>query len=228
MLLAVDAGNSETVVGLFELDGERRLLDTWRLSTQADRTSDEVALLVQEFLGFHGFNFDTDIAGVVVASNVPRITTAFREMTERYFGFPAVVLQPVSFEQMYLSYHGHIPASEFFSPFPPDGRFLYQRGAQPVPERMIRAYQVRLNGEPGPWLAGMTLDPVIVYEAWCHERGYVCFIQEIGGIPVKTGEGFSAAYLVGWFDSVTEMERAYDAHRGASLVAVSEGRYTVE
>ena len=87
MLLAVDAGNSETVVGLFELDGDRRLLDTWRLSTQADRTSDEVALLVQEFLAFHGFSFDTDIAGVVVASGVPRITRAFREMTDRYFGF---------------------------------------------------------------------------------------------------------------------------------------------
>jgi type III pantothenate kinase len=93
VLLAVDAGNSETVVGLFELGRERKLVDTWRLSTQSDRTSDEVALLVQEFLAFHGFSFDTDIAGVVVASNVPKITAAFREMTERYFGFPAVVLE---------------------------------------------------------------------------------------------------------------------------------------
>lgn len=93
MLLAVDAGNSETVVGLFEVGAGRRLVDTWRLSTQAERTSDEVALLVQEFLAFHGFSFDTDIAGVVVASNVPRITSAFREMTDRYFGFPAVVLE---------------------------------------------------------------------------------------------------------------------------------------
>ena len=93
MLLAVDAGNTETVVGLFELEPDRRLVDTWRLSTHADRTSDEVALLVQEFLAFHGFSFDTDIAGVVMASNVPRITSAFRDMTERYFGFAAVVLE---------------------------------------------------------------------------------------------------------------------------------------
>jgi type III pantothenate kinase len=93
MLLAVDAGNTETVIGLFELDGERRLLDTWRLSTQAERTSDEMALLVQEFLAFHGFSFDTDVAGVVVCSGVPRVTSAFREMTERYFGFAAVVLE---------------------------------------------------------------------------------------------------------------------------------------
>jgi type III pantothenate kinase len=93
VLLAVDAGNTETVIGLFELDGERRILDTWRLSTQAERTSDEMALVIQEFLAFHGFSFDTDIAGVVVCSGVPRVTSAFREMTERYFGFPAVVLE---------------------------------------------------------------------------------------------------------------------------------------
>ena len=92
MLLAVDAGNTETVVGLFD-PGERQPVDTWRVSTQAERTSDELALLVQEFLAFHGFSFDTDIAGVAIASNVPRITAAFREMTERYFGFPPVVLE---------------------------------------------------------------------------------------------------------------------------------------
>src|SRR3954463_4714581 len=93
MLLAVDAGNTETVIGLFELDGERRILDTWRLSTQAERTSDEMALFVQEFLAFHGFSFDTDIAGVAVCSGVPRVTAALRLMTERYFGFQAVVLE---------------------------------------------------------------------------------------------------------------------------------------
>jgi type III pantothenate kinase len=93
MLLAVDAGNSETVVGLFEVNGKPEPIDTWRLSPQADRTSDEVALLVQEFLAFHGFSFDTDIAGVVIASNVPRVTAAFRDMSEKYFGFPAVVLE---------------------------------------------------------------------------------------------------------------------------------------
>jgi type III pantothenate kinase len=93
MLLAVDAGNTETVIGLFSLDGEPRLVDTWRVSTKPERTSDEVALLVQEFLAFHGFSFDTDVAGVVVCSGVPRVTAAIREMTDRYFGFPAVVLE---------------------------------------------------------------------------------------------------------------------------------------
>ena len=34
----------------------------------------------------------------------------------------------------------------------------------------------------------MTLDPSLVYEAWCHQRGYICFIQELFGKSVKGGE----------------------------------------
>lgn len=79
-----------------------------------------------------------------------------------------------TFEQIYLSYHGTIPAKEFFEDFGPDAKFLYQRREGKVPQRFIRAYQVKVNGKPGPWLAGMTLDPSAPCEAWCHQRGYVC------------------------------------------------------
>src|SRR5438552_7728157 len=64
-----------------------------------------------------------------------------------------------TFEQVYLSYlkEPFIPASAFRDNFGPDEKFLYQRrDGEPVPQRMIRAYQVKLNGKPGPWLAGMT------------------------------------------------------------------------
>jgi len=91
MLLAIDVGNTQTVIGLY---GDDELLDHWRIHTQRERTSDELALMVQEFLGFHGFSFDEDVEGIVVSSGVPRITGALRDMTERYFGFPPVVLGP--------------------------------------------------------------------------------------------------------------------------------------
>jgi type III pantothenate kinase len=102
MLLAIDVGNTQTVVGLYGDDpdlapatgAERDLLDHWRIATTAERTSDELALLVQEFLGFHGFSFDEDVDGVALCSSVPSITAAVREMTERYFGFPAMVVEP--------------------------------------------------------------------------------------------------------------------------------------
>ena len=91
MLLTIDSGNTQTVVGLFR---GHELLDTWRIATVADRTEDELALMIQQFLGFHGFSFDAQVTGVAIASGVPRVTAALRLMTQRYFGFEALVVEP--------------------------------------------------------------------------------------------------------------------------------------
>ena len=74
--------------------------------------------------------------------------------------------------------------------------------------------------EEGPWLAGMTLNPDDVYQAWCHQRGYVCMIEELGGRPTKPGDTFGACYLVGWFDDIGAMEKANDRYRGISGLAL--------
>jgi type III pantothenate kinase len=91
MLLAIDVGNTETVVGLFN---GTELADHWRIATDAERTSDELALMIAQFLGFHGFSFDDVVTGVAISSGVPRVTAALRQMTERYFGIGALVLEP--------------------------------------------------------------------------------------------------------------------------------------
>jgi hypothetical protein len=133
-----------------------------------------------------------------------------------------------NFEKIWLSYEGDIPASEFARDFPPDAKHLYQRQQGKIPERMIRAYQVKRDGKPGPWLAGMTLDPAEVSEAWCHQRGYVCFIEELHLKPVKAGASFGAAYIVGWFDSKDEMTAVYDKHKGATKITISGGKFRLE
>jgi hypothetical protein len=134
-----------------------------------------------------------------------------------------------TFTQVYLSYHdGPIPADEFREDFAPDAKFLYRRRDGQVPKRMIRAYQVKVDGRPGPWLAGITLDPAAVSEAWCHQRGYVCFIEELHGRAVKAGEGIGAAYAVGWFDDVAAMERLADRYRGARGITIRDGTFTLE
>lgn len=94
MLLALDVGNTQTVIGLYGDVEKDELLDHWRVSSVSDRTSDEHALLMQEFLGFHGFSFEEHVDGVAIASSVPRLTAALREMTQRYFGFAPVVIEP--------------------------------------------------------------------------------------------------------------------------------------
>ncbi len=128
-----------------------------------------------------------------------------------------------SFSEVYLSYYGKIPASEFFENFAPDEKFNYTRGRDKVPQRFIRGYHLRdpKTGKDGPWLAGMTLQPDVVSEAWCHQRGYVCMIEEFGGRPIKPGESFSAAFVVGFFDSIDEMNAVYDQYAGHSGLEVS-------
>jgi len=91
MLLAIDVGNTQTLVGLFNGDD---LADHWRIATDAHRTSDELALMIQQFLGFHGFSFDDSVTGVCVSSVVPRVTAELRQLTERYFSLPALVVEP--------------------------------------------------------------------------------------------------------------------------------------
>jgi type III pantothenate kinase len=95
VLLAVDVGNTQTVIGLFEdPGGSTELVDHWRVATNAERTGDEMALLIQEFLGFHGYSFDEDVSGMAVSSGVPRVSAALRDMAERYLGFAPVVIEP--------------------------------------------------------------------------------------------------------------------------------------
>jgi hypothetical protein len=135
-----------------------------------------------------------------------------------------------TFSEVYLSYHGKIPAKEFATNFAPDERFLYVRDPKSIPKRIIRAYHIRdpKTGKEGPWLAGMTLDPAVVSEAWCHQRGYVCMIQEIGGRPIRAGESFGAAYIIGFFDSIEEMERVYDQYAGHQALEATEAGWKLK
>jgi hypothetical protein len=134
-----------------------------------------------------------------------------------------------NFTHVYLSYAGKpIPASAFAKDFGPDERFLYQRQEGKVPRHMIRAYRVKLKGEPGPWLGGLTLDPAAVSEAWCHQRGYICFIQELHQRRVRAGESFGAAYAIGWFDDVASMEKVCDRYRGKKTIRIEKGKFHLE
>lgn len=92
MLLAIDCGNTQVVIGMY--DGHT-LVDHWRIATNAERTSDEHALLFGQFLGLHGFSFADHVTGIAISSGVPRVTAALRDMAERYAPqAPVVVLEP--------------------------------------------------------------------------------------------------------------------------------------
>jgi type III pantothenate kinase len=90
VLLTIDTGNTETVLGLF--DGAE-LVSHWRVSTNGERTSDEHALLVSDLLGLEGYAFEETVTGIAISSTVPSLTATLREMTSRWFDVPTVVLE---------------------------------------------------------------------------------------------------------------------------------------
>jgi type III pantothenate kinase len=111
MLLAIDVGNTETVVGLFSIGkddvpppGSRPappmppepagLTHHWRLSTVSERTPDEHALLLTELLSLSRLEPSEILTGIAVTSSVPRVTAALRQMATRWFDVPCVVLEP--------------------------------------------------------------------------------------------------------------------------------------
>lgn len=91
MLLAVDVGNSQTHIGLWRAD---ELVSQWRIGTDQRRSSDELALIFQELLGFADLSFPKSVTGVIIASVVPRITTTLRDMIQRYFHLQPIVVGP--------------------------------------------------------------------------------------------------------------------------------------
>ncbi|MEO7443816.1 MAG: type III pantothenate kinase [Acidimicrobiales bacterium] len=91
MLLAVDTGNTQTVLGLFE---GAELVAQWRIATNAERTADEHALLVTQLLELNGLRVADAVDGIAIASTVPVLTATLRDMAERRFDVPTLVLEP--------------------------------------------------------------------------------------------------------------------------------------
>lgn len=91
MLLAVDVGNTQMVIGVFERSD---LQQHWRVGTHTERTADENALIFQGLLSQVGLSFDRNVTAVVISSVVPRVTEALRDMTRRYFHFDPVIVGP--------------------------------------------------------------------------------------------------------------------------------------
>jgi type III pantothenate kinase len=97
VLLAIDVGNTQTVIGMFAPGGgpgPPELLHHWRVSSNEERTADEMALLVAQLLDLQGFDIDRTVTGIAVASVVPRTTAALREMNEKWFPVPSVIIEP--------------------------------------------------------------------------------------------------------------------------------------
>jgi len=90
MLLAIDVGNTNTVLGLYE--GEK-LLRNWRITTDKSRTVDEYAMLIHELFHLSNMHF-TDIADVIISSVVPSMLRVLEGLCGDYFKLEPYIVGP--------------------------------------------------------------------------------------------------------------------------------------
>lgn len=97
MLLAVDVGNTQTVIGLYEGTALRYM---WRIATDKTDTSDELRIKISGFLTGDGLRA-SDIKGLSLASVVPRLTSSWQGVSKRMFGKEALVVNARSAEVLF-------------------------------------------------------------------------------------------------------------------------------
>jgi len=90
MLLAIDIGNTNIALGIFE--GET-LRATWNVATDIDKTADEYTVLLLNLLPMEGLNL-SDIDHVSIACVVPPLLTIFEELSQRYFKISPLIVGP--------------------------------------------------------------------------------------------------------------------------------------
>ena len=100
MLLAIDVGNTNIVLGVF--DGAK-LVHSWRLLTLRERTADEVGLMTVGLFAHEKLPLES-ITAIVMGSVVPPLTPIMRSMAQRYFECDPLVVNPVSNAGMPILY----------------------------------------------------------------------------------------------------------------------------
>lgn len=90
MLLTIDVGNSNTVLGVFR---EKELVANWRLTTARGQTVDEYGILTRNLFTIAGLE-PREIGGVIISSVVPPLNATLAEMAEQYFHHKALFVEP--------------------------------------------------------------------------------------------------------------------------------------
>jgi type III pantothenate kinase len=88
MLLAIDIGNTNVVLGVFD---NERLVENWRVGTNTQITPDEYAMIFKDLFGFAKLEFN-EITGVIISTVVPPLLPVMIEMSRKYFKIEPMVV----------------------------------------------------------------------------------------------------------------------------------------
>ncbi|MET0248055.1 MAG: type III pantothenate kinase [Sphingomonas sp.] len=90
MLLAIDAGNTNIVFALVDVEGGREIRARWRIATDPRRTADEYAVWLSQLLALEGYQ-RSDVTAVIVGTVVPRALHNLQVLASKYFRTDAVI-----------------------------------------------------------------------------------------------------------------------------------------
>ncbi len=90
MVFVLDVGNSNIKCGLFR---DNKLINSWRIATDLDRTADEYGIQIMSFLS-HGHHSPDDVEGIIIASVIPSINYTLQHMCSIYFKKTAMFISP--------------------------------------------------------------------------------------------------------------------------------------
>jgi type III pantothenate kinase len=99
MLLALDVGNTNTVLALYDLGGQGadagsgELVANWRVTTQRTQTADEFGVLILNLLALYKID-PAAVTGVIISSVVPPLDSTLRRVAERYFKIKPLFVEP--------------------------------------------------------------------------------------------------------------------------------------
>ena len=96
MLLAIDVGNTNIVLALYRLGvegGEPETIANWRVTTPGSHTADEFGLLITSLFSLRGVDLKA-VDGIVIASVVPPLDSALRQMCDTFFKVKPLFIEP--------------------------------------------------------------------------------------------------------------------------------------
>ena len=88
MLLAIDAGNTNTV---FALIVEDRIVERWRISTRDQRTYEEYAVWLSQLMNMQGYDA-TDVDGAIIATVVPQVEFPLQRLCQKFFNVTPLIV----------------------------------------------------------------------------------------------------------------------------------------
>jgi type III pantothenate kinase len=101
MLLVIDVGNTNVVLGLFR---EKALLHSWRVGTSKDRTVDEYGVLCNNLFHLDGLRLE-EVSAIIVSSVVPPLNERLALLARRYFNLDAIFVEPEKQEIVSILYN---------------------------------------------------------------------------------------------------------------------------